>query len=336
MHERHAQHGGLGAGDAAGLAQQHVGRVHIGRHLIRERHGQHALPMISVLERLPQRLVPAGQHAQQCVFIRHAADRIAQRHGVAAADAAGHDEIDLLVRRQPQRCARGGFVHRREKARRHRHAGHDELFGRHPGLNAQLPHLAVRQKVSVEVGLGKKRDARIVREDAVAFHVAALPPAQERECFHWEQVRADNGVIAVVADEGVELPRMADVGHVDRRGDAGRAVHRTCVVHHAEHVRRLGRDAVEDFVKAQRPGVAEHVQHIEEGCLVSARVERLLDGERAVVVPLAGAAAQKQDFHTVASCVFRSVLAVSGRRGRDHLRKCPEQRRRVACRSRFS
>ena len=258
MHERHAQHGGLGAGDAAGLAQQHVGRVHIGRHLIRERHGQHALPVVGVLERLPQRLVPAGQHAQQRVFIRHAADRIAQRHGVAAANAAGHDEIDLLVCRQPQRGARGGLVHRREKARRHRHAGHDELFGRHPGLNAQLPHLAVRQEVSIQTGLGKKRDARIVREDAVAFHVAALPLAQERERFHREQVRADNGV------------------------------------------------------------------------------KRLLDGERAVVVPLAGAAAQKQDFHTVASCVFRSVLAVSGRRSRGYLRKCPEQRRRGACRSRFS
>ena len=69
---------------------------------------------------------------------------------------------------------------------------------------------------------------------------------------------------------------------------------------------------------------------------ISACVERLLDGERAVVVPLAGAAAQKQDFHTVASCVFRSVLAVSGRRSRGYLRKCPERRRRGACRSRFS
>ena len=291
MYERHAQHGGLRAGDAAGLAQQHVGRVHVGRYLIRKRHGQHALPVVGVLERLPQRFVPAGQHTQQRVFIRHAADRVAQRHGVAAADAAGHDEIDLLVRRQPQRCARGGFVHRREKARRHRHAGHDELFGRHPGLNTQLPHLTVRQEVGIQIGLGEKRDARIVREDAVAFHVAALPPAQERERFHREQVRADDGVIAVVADEGVELPRVADVGHVDRRGDAGRAVHCTCVVHHAEHVRRLGRDAVEDLVEAQRPGVAEHVQHIEERCLVPARVERLLDSERAVVVPLAGAAA---------------------------------------------
>jgi len=103
LHERHAQHGGLGAGNAAGLAQQHVGRVHVDRHLIRKRYGQHALPVVGVLERLPQRLIPAGQHAQQCVFIRHAADRIAQRHGVAAANAAGHDEIDLLVRRQPQR-----------------------------------------------------------------------------------------------------------------------------------------------------------------------------------------------------------------------------------------
>ena len=42
------------------------------------------------------------------------------------------------------------------------------------------------------------------------------------------------------------------------------------------------------------------MQHIEKGRLVPGGVQRLLDGKRAVVVPLTGRAAEKKYFHAEA------------------------------------
>ena len=137
----------------------------------------------------------------------------------------------------------------------------------------------------------------MVREDAVAADGEALMAAQEGQRLHREQVGADDGIIAVLRHKSAELPRVAEVCEVHRGGDAGRAVHLTGVVHHAEHLRRAGGDAVEELIEAERAGIAEHMQHIEKGRLVPGGVQRLLDGKRAVVVPLTGRAAEKKYFH---------------------------------------
>ena len=65
------------------------------------------------------------------------------------------------------------------------------------------------------------------------------------------------------------------------------------VVHHAEQLRRFCRDAVQNFIKAERPGLTKHLQQIEKLRLVAARGERLAHRSGAVVVPLAGGAAEQ-------------------------------------------
>ena len=104
-------------------------------------------------------------------------------------------------------------------------------------------------------------------------------------------MRADDRVEAVLFDEFAQLARMADIGEVNGRGNAGGAVHFARVIHQAEHLRRFGGDGVEELVKAQRAGVPEHVQHIQKLRLVPARFERFFCGEGAVIVAFAGAAA---------------------------------------------
>ena len=86
---------------------------------------------------------------------------------------------------------------------------------------------------------------------------------------------------------------MPDVRQIDRRRDARGAVHRARVVHHAEQLRRFCRDAVQNFIKAERPGLTKHLQQIEKLRLVAARGERLAHRSGAVVVPLAGGAAEQ-------------------------------------------
>ena len=90
---------------------------------------------------------------------------------------------------------------------------------------------------------------------------------------------------------------MAEIRKVHRGGDTGRAVHLTGMVHHAEYLGCAGGDAVEELIEAERAGIAEHVQHIEKGRLVSGGVQSLLDSKRTVVMSLAGRAAEKKYFH---------------------------------------
>ena len=136
MHQRHTEHGGLRAGDAAGFAEQDIRRVHVGGHLVCKRHGQHAVPSVFFLQRCAKLFVPPRQHAEQRILIRYAADRLAERHGVAAADAAGHDEVDPLVLRQPKQLLRGLLGHWRGELCGDGHTADDQLFRRHPGSDA--------------------------------------------------------------------------------------------------------------------------------------------------------------------------------------------------------
>ena len=88
--------------------------------------------------------------------------------------------------------------------------------------------------------------------------------AQEGQRLHRKQVGADDRVIAVLRHKSAELPRVAEVCEVHGGCDARGAVHRARVVHHAEHLGRAGGDAVEELIEAERAGIAEHMQHIEE------------------------------------------------------------------------
>ena len=300
VHERDAEHGGLGAGNAPGLREQHIGGAHIDRDLIRKRHGHDAAPLITGFYRGAQLLIAPRQDAEQGVFIRDAQDRIAERDRVAAADAAGHDEIYLLILRQAEHGAGVCLAERQRELARDGHTGGEEPAGRQTGVDTGFAHLVMREEVPVKLRLREERDAGIVREDAVAADGEALMAAQEGQRLHRKQVGADDGIIAVLRNECAELPRVAEVREVHRGGDTGRAVHLTGVVHHAEHLRRAGGDAVEELIEAERAGIAEHMQHIEKGRLVPGGVQRLLDGKRAVVVPLTGRAAEKKYFHAEA------------------------------------
>ena len=182
----------------------------------------------------------------------------------------------------------------------------------------------MRQEIAVQFRLRQERNAGIVRKHAVAAHRAALVPPQEGQRLHREQVRADDRIIAAVQNELPQLPRMPGVRQIDRRGHARRAVHLPGMIHHAEHLRGLGGNAVEHLVEAQRPLFAEGLEHVQKLGLVSARQQRLPDGHGAVVVSLARTTAQKQDLHAASShhnllSLYRTAANLSSKR--DFFRK---------------
>ena len=156
----------------------------------------------------------------------------------------------------------------------------------------------MRKKVSVKLRFNKEWDAGVVRQNTIAACRILPMPAQIGQRLHREKVRAEHRVVFTLTDEVAKLLRVADIGQIDRRSHARRAVHLPGVVHHAENVRSLGRNAIEHLVEAQRAGIAEHVEHIQKLRLMAKPLQRLLDSQCAVVVALAGAAAEKQYLHS--------------------------------------
>ena len=95
------------------------------------------------------------------------------------------------------------------------------------------------KKVTVKLRLLQKRDAGIVGKHSVAARIKPPMPADEGKRLHGEQVRADNGIVLPFLHKVAELVGIAYVRQIDRRRDAGGAVHLTGPVDHAEHLRRL-------------------------------------------------------------------------------------------------
>ena len=156
----------------------------------------------------------------------------------------------------------------------------------------------MRKEVSVQLRFNKERDAGVVGQDTIAARRILPMPAQIGQRLHREKMRTEYRVVFTLTDEVAKLLRVADIGQIDRRSHARRAVHLPGVVHHAENVRSLGRNAIEHLVEAQRAGIAEHVEHIQKLRLMALPLQRLLDSQRTVVVALAGAAAEKQYLHS--------------------------------------
>ena len=217
MHQRYAHHCSLGAGDAPSLGQEHVRRTHICTDPIGEGYGAHQWTVpVFFIQTVQQFLVPTGQNADQGILVRQGQQPVAKADGIAAADAAGHDEIEFLLRRDVQGSPCLGFRHGTAEPCRHRHTGDDQLLRRDPCTHTFLPHRLVGQEPRVQFRLGQEGNAGIVREDAVASGAQIIVAADIGEGLHGEQVGAYHRIIVDLVDEVAKLVAVGRVHQVYR------------------------------------------------------------------------------------------------------------------------
>jgi hypothetical protein len=162
MYQRDPQHCRFRAGNTACLGKQHIRCPHIGGHLIRKGHAAHFLRRECLHKGLAQLFIPAGEHAEQGVFIRDPPDGTAQVQCVSAADAAGHNKIDAFVQRQIQRLSGFLFGEDGAEAAADGHTRYIKLLFRHTRRHTGSTHLFVGKKVVVQLRFRQEGDAGIV------------------------------------------------------------------------------------------------------------------------------------------------------------------------------
>ena len=73
----------------------------------------------------------------------------------------------------------------------------------------------MRDKISIQLCFRKKRNAGIIRENAIYFRFAFSMTAQISERFHGKEMRADNGIISFFRDKIIKLCGVAYICKID-------------------------------------------------------------------------------------------------------------------------
>ena len=225
-----------------------------------------------------------------------AEDFVADRVRVPDADAAAHNEKYVLLLRHGEIAPRRALFYMVRKLFIHGNAGDEDPLRRYALFHKLRAQRLVRDEIAVQLRLREKRDARIVRQHAVARDAEIAQFFDRGHRLHRVEMRAYDAAVAVLLDVGAEIRRVPGVGVIDRRSDAGRAVNVPGAV---ERVERRGGFLHNGGVCAGHeplgvfPGENERVKHI---VFHAPARQCARDRRRGAVVSLTGVAAQNQYF----------------------------------------